>query len=105
MSMGLSSDMRPRKSLTSNSTLSVPFNTRIGNLPVKASLSGFLGRDGNGNNIFMVGSKEAIKPLAFNSILDIKNIVTEYNEGRRCDRALGHIVYFQPLPLVLRNYR
>lgn len=83
-------------STTSNSTLYVPFNTRIGNLPVKASLAGFLGRDGNGNNIFMVGSKEAIKPLAFNSILDIKNIVTDYNESFNYDLldtfAVSHVV-------------
>lgn len=83
-------------SATSNSTLSVPFNTRIGNLPVKASLAGFLGRDGNGNNIFMIGSKEAIKPLAFNSILDIKNIVTDYNEAFNYDLldtfAVSHVV-------------
>lgn len=83
-------------STTSNSTLSVPFNTRIGNLPVKASLAGFLGRDGNGNNIFMIGSKEAIKPLAFNSILDIKNIVTDYNEAFNYDLldtfAVSHVV-------------
>ena len=81
---------------TSTSTLSVPFNTRIGNLPVKASLAGFLGRDGNGNNIFMIGSKEAIKPLAFNSILDIKNIITDYNEAFNYDLldtfAVSHVV-------------
>lgn len=81
---------------TSASTLSVPFNTRIGNLPVKASLAGFLGRDGNGRNIFMIGSKEAIKPLAFNSILDIKNIVTNYNEALNYDLldtfAVSHVV-------------
>ena len=83
-------------SLTSDATLSVPFNSRIGNLPVKASLSGFLGRDGNGRNIFMIGSKESIKPLAFNSILDIKNIVTNYNESLNYDLldtfAVSHIV-------------
>ena len=81
---------------TSTSTLSVPFNTRIGNLPVKASLAGFLGRDGNGRNIFMIGSKEAIKPLAFNSILDIKNIITDYNEVFNYDLldtfAVSHVV-------------
>ena len=83
-------------SLTSDATLSVPFNSRIGNLPVKASLSGFLGRDGNGRNIFMIGSKESIKPLAFNSILDIKNIVTNYNESLNYDLldtfAVSHVV-------------
>ena len=53
---------------TTGATLSVPFDARIGNLPVKASVNGFLGRDGNGRNIFMIGSHDDITPLSFNSI-------------------------------------
>lgn len=68
-------------SLTSDATLSVPFNSNIGPLPVKASISGYLGRDGNGRNIFKIGSKEDIKPLSFKAIKDIKNIVFKYEES------------------------
>ena len=101
---------------STGATLSVPFNSRIGNLPVKASLSGFLGRDGNGRNIFMIASKESIKSLAFNSILDIKNIVTEYNETLNYDlldtfavshvvpTANGKIVYIQEKDIYQPNH-
>lgn len=77
-------------------TLSVPFDNRIGNLPVKASVNGFLGRDGNGRNIFIIGSHDDITPLAFNSIKDIKNIVLKYNEGFNYDMldtfAVSHVI-------------
>lgn len=77
-------------------TLSVPFDNRIGNLPVKASVNGFLGRDGNGRNIFIIGSHDDITPLAFNSIKDIKNIVLKYNEDFNYDMldtfAVSHVI-------------
>ena len=83
-------------SLTSNATLSVPFDNRIGNMPVKASVSGFLGRDGNGRNIFKVGSKEDLKPLSFAAIKDIKNIVFKYEENLNYDLldtfAVSHVI-------------
>ena len=77
-------------------TLSVPFDDRIGNLPVKASVNGFLGRDANGRNVFMIGSKDDIIPLSFNSIKDIKNIVSKYNEDLNYDMldtfAVSHVI-------------
>lgn len=77
-------------------TLSVPFDGRIGNLPVKASVSGFLGRDANGRNIFKVGSKEDVKPLSFKAIKDIKNIVFKYEENLNYDLldtfAVSHVI-------------
>ena len=83
-------------SLTSNATLSVPFDNRIGNMPVKASVSGFLGRDGNGRNVFKVGSKEDLKPLSFKAIKDIKNIVFKYEETLSYDLldtfAVSHVI-------------
>ena len=83
-------------SLNSDSVLSVPFNNNIGNLPVKANLSGYLGRDANGNNIFKVGSKESVKPLAINAIKDIKNIVLKYDETLNYDLldtfAVSHVI-------------
>ena len=83
-------------SLTTGATLSVPFDARIGNLPVKASVNGFLGRDGNGRNIFMIGSHDDITPLSFNSIKDIKNVVLKYNEALNYDMldtfAVSHVI-------------
>ena len=83
-------------SLTSNATLSVPFDNRIGNMPGKASVSGFLGRDGNGRNVFKVGSKEDLKPLSFKAIKDIKNIVFKYDETLSYDLldtfAVSHVI-------------
>ena len=77
-------------------TLSVPFDNRIGNLPVKANVNGFLGRDSNGKNIFKIGSKQDIKPLSFNSIKDIKNVVTIYDETLNYDMldtfAVSHVI-------------
>ncbi len=81
---------------TTGATLSVPFDARIGNLPVKASVSGFLGRDGNGRNVFKVGSKDDIKSLSFKAIKDIKNIVLKYEETLSYDLldtfAVSHVV-------------
>lgn len=81
---------------TTGATLSVPFDARIGNLPVKASVNGFLGRDGNGKNVFMIGSKDDITPLSFNSIKDIKNVVFKYNENLNYDMldtfAVSHVI-------------
>ena len=83
-------------SLTTDATLSVPFDARIGNLPVKASVNGFLGRDGNGKSVFMIGSKDDITPLSFNSIKDIKNVVLKYNENLNYDMldtfAVSHVI-------------
>lgn len=81
---------------TTGATLSVPFNARIGNLPVKASVSGFLGRDANGKNIFKIGSKEDVTPLSFKAIKDIKNIVFKYEENLKYDLidtfAVSHVI-------------
>lgn len=81
---------------TTGATLYVPFDGRIGNLPVKASVSGFLGRDANGRNIFKVGSKEDLKPLSFAAIKDIKNIVFKYEENLNYDLldtfAVSHVI-------------
>lgn len=81
---------------TTGATLSVPFDARIGNLPVKASVNGFLGRDGNSRNIFMIGSHDDITPLSFNSIKDIKNVVIKYNEELNYDMldtfAVSHVI-------------
>lgn len=81
---------------TTGATLYVPFDNRIGNMPVKASVSGFLGRDANGRNIFKVGSKEDLKPLSFAAIKDIKNIVLKYEENLNYDLldtfAVSHVI-------------
>ena len=81
---------------TTGATLYVPFDNRIGNMPVKASVSGFLGRDANGRNIFKVGSKEDLKPLSFKAIKDIKNIVFKYEENLNYDLldtfAVSHVI-------------
>ena len=81
---------------TTGATLYVPFDNRIGNMPVKASVSGFLGRDANGRNIFKVGSKEDLKPLSFAAIKDIKNIVFKYEENLNYDLldtfAVSHVI-------------
>jgi hypothetical protein len=81
---------------TTGATLYVPFDNRIGNMPVKASVSGFLGRDANGRNIFKVGSKEDVKPLSFKAIKDIKNIVFKYEENLNYDLldtfAVSHVI-------------
>lgn len=83
-------------SSTTGATLYVPFDNRIGNMPVKASVSGFLGCDANGRNIFKVGSKEDLKPLSFAAIKDIKNIVLKYEENLNYDLldtfAVSHVI-------------
>ena len=66
-------------SLTSDATLSVPFNALIGTLPSKASVCGYIAVNYSGN-IFKVGSKESIVPLAFSSIKELKNAITEYKD-------------------------
>ena len=66
-------------SLTSDATLSVPFNALIGTLPSKASVCGYVAVNYSGN-IFKVGSKESIVPLAFRSIKELKNAITEYKD-------------------------